>query len=146
MRQFNSEDTARWTETALGRQVESLLSGFLLAASPRERHVYLTICHKQLHYRKSKVRRSLHILSCPSSASYAHLVDGGRLSSQIGSNWSEANVASVTSVINDRLSRVIAGQERDDTNLVYMFNMIYGLLAVDNSAPRYASLYTSSFV
>lgn len=67
-------------------------------------------------------------------------------SSQIGSNWSEANVASVTSVINDRLSRVIAGQERDDTNLVYMFNMIYGLLAVDNSAPRYAPLYTSSFV
>lgn len=56
MHRFNAEDTAKWTETPLGRQVEGLLNGLVLSKSPKERRVYLSICEKQLHSRVYKVR------------------------------------------------------------------------------------------
>lgn len=59
----------------------------------------------------------------------------------MGPTWSEAHVASVIAIVNERLGRTLTTQEKGDSNMVYIFNTIYRLFAVGTRAPLFHLLY-----
>jgi hypothetical protein len=50
---------------------------------------------------------------------------------QIGSMWSEAELAPIDTLINDRLSRLLTVREKDDGNLLLMCDILFRFLSVD---------------
>ena len=84
-----------------------------------------------IYYRKSKVWTQNPQDSALSEPPNSFMNDGGRSPMQIGSQWSEGELAPIVNMINDRLSRLLTVREKDDSNLVLMFDILFRFLAVD---------------
>ena len=84
-----------------------------------------------IYYRKSKVRDPNAPRRALSEPHISFTNHGGRSPMQIGSQWSEGELAPIVNMINDRLSRLLTVREKDDSNLVLMFDILFRFLAVD---------------
>jgi len=91
-------------------EIEQIFHGLTTAQSWETRGVYISLVDKLLLYQKSKL---------PSSA-------GG----------DEAKLAGPFTVLNELLSRVVAAQEKHESNLMHMFDIVFRLLAIPARSVR----------